>query len=344
MKKQILMILALSLAQGAIAMEPRVPTLKTMASRAVNIQLYKAAEKGNYNEVAKLLKAGAYVDATGDYSESALSAAARKGHEEVVKLLLENHALVDARDSDGATPLMYAPSVYIAELLLHAGADINAVDMSGDSVLHYELWHPNVIQSLLKAGANINAIDHKGRTVLSHAIEQHPNLVQFLLENGANIDTIDSAGSNPLLDAARTGNEELVMLLLTMPNRNMIESAFAAFNAVQRTQKPIKDIRGLLKEAFITQLVEDQMKHIARLTNYSYQDEFTLSEYMRTHSTLGTLLDPNNPASVARIRQRVEENIRRIIFGEPRQRPEPAQGLSQEEVEDIMGGWLPERE
>jgi hypothetical protein len=344
MKKQILIIITLFLAQGALAMQENVPTLKALARHAVNTQLYKAAEKGDYEQVAKLLKAGAYVNTKRDYQESPLGAATQAGHEKIVKLLLENHALVDARDADDATPLMYAPSVHIAELLLHAGADVNAVDRNGESVLHYALWHPNIIQSLLHAGANINAITPKGRSVLSYAIERNPSLVQFLLENGASIDTVDSEGSNPLLDAARTGNEELVMLLLTTPNRTMIESAIAGLRAIQKSRRLDRDTLWLLKQGFITQLVEEQMKRINLLTHYRYNNDFTLSEYMRNHDTLGTLLDPNNPQSVARIRQRVEENIRRTILRKPRQQLEPAQGLSQEEVDDIMGSWQPERE
>jgi len=340
MKKQILMIIALSLAQGAIAMEPRVPTLKAMANRAVNAQLWTAAQEGDYSKVAKLLKAGADVNAKGGYDESALEAAAQNGHEEIVKLLLENHALVDARDSDGATALMYASTADIIKLLVRANADINAIDQkNGRSILHYALWHPNVIQSLLEAGANINAVDHKGRSVLRYAINRHPNLVQFLLENGANVDTED------MLTAARTGNEELVMLLLTTPNRNMIDSAIAGLRAIQRSRRLTKHDVWVLKQGFITQLVEDQMRRIAELTNYRYDNnEFNLSEYMQTHDTLGILLDPNNPASVARIRQRVEDNIRRIMLRGPRQQLEPAQGLSQEEVDDIMGSWPTERE
>lgn len=317
MKKLILIIVALPLAQSAFAMEPLPShaedanvTLAQVAS--LDYQLYRAAEEGDYNKVAKLLKAGADVNATGDYGNSALAVAAENGHEEIVKLLLENHALVDAREAGGTTPLMWAASADIVELLLHAGADINAVDRDGRSVLYHALARPNIY------------------------------VIQSLLENGANIDTPSSKGDNPLIIAAHLGDEELVMLLLTSPNPRMIERAIAGFNAIERTHRPTKDIRWLLKQAFITQLVQDQMNRIAEVTNYSYgANGLTASDIASVsgYPNLSILLNPNIPASVARIRQRVEENISRLIFGEPRQPLEPAQGLTQEEVDDIMGRW-----
>jgi ankyrin repeat protein len=326
MKKQILMIVALSLTQGAFAMDP-LPSHTHYESHAeddatlaqvtsLDYQLYRAAEEGHYKEATRLLEEGATVNAVGDYDESALGAAARQGHEEVVKLLLRNHALIDAKDTDGATPLMRASTANIVELLLHAGADINAQDNEGRSVLHYAVASPNFY------------------------------VIQSLLENGANIDCTDNTGITPILQAAGLGNEELVLLLLATPNRNMIESAFAGFNAIQKKQKPTKDIRFLLKKAFVAQLVEDQMNRIAPAISYNSGVISSLMNVQIGHinPNVVDLFGPDNNPAYARIRQRVEDNIRRLILNEPRQQPEPAQGLSQEEVDEIMGSWLSEKE
>lgn len=264
MKNQILITVALSIAQCAIAMEPRAPGIVSyephaegyIAQPTLDYQLYSAAQRGDYNEAARALEAGANVNAIAEYSDPILG-------------------------------------------------DYN--------------------ESILAAGVK----------------QGHREVVQLLVENGANMNLPDEIGMTPILIAASKGGEELVMLLLTTPNRNMIESAFAAFNAIQRTQKPTKDIRYLLKRQFITQLVQDQMNRIApALTS----DPTVISSLMQTeigHSNpdVVALFDPQNTLAYARIRQRVEENISRLIFGEPRQPLEPAQGLTQEELDDIMGRW-----
>ena len=332
MKKQILIIAILSLAQGIIAMEPLpepVHLIRDANSLEIPIdalllieaekEFYKAAEEGDYNKVAKLLESGANANSKGDYDESALAVAARQGHEEIVKLLLENHALVDAREMGGTTPLMWASTADIVELLLRAGADINAVDNEGRSVLRHAVARPNfyVLQSLLENGASIE----------SSVISYNPVMA-----------------ASPLMTAAESGNEELVMLLLITPTRKMIIRALAGLKAIQKSQKPSRDVLWLLKKTLVAQLVQNQMDLIGKATTYRIGADGLSASDIASSPDLSTLLDPNNPASVARIRQRVEENISRFIFGEPRQPLEPAQGLTQEEVDDIMGSWLPERE
>jgi len=312
MKKQILITIALFLAQGALAMDQLPPNAHAEGyaegtgngacgtyGRIYEPPIYTAAENGDYNKVAKLLKEGADVNDNG-YGRSALAAAAEQGHQEVVKLLLKNHALVDARDSEGTTPLMHASTADIVNLLLRAGANINAIDNEGRSALHHALMHPNI------------------------------SVIQSLVENGTNIDLTDDIGMTPILKAASVGDEELVMGLVATPNRNMIERAIAGFNMIQKTQQPTKDIRWLLKQAFIAQLVEDQMNRIAPAINYNTAmiRSLMLTETGHVNENLVTLLDSHNPTSIARIRARVKENIERIILGEPRRQAKPAQELS----------------
>src|SRR2546423_15593265 len=60
-----------------------------------------ASRKGLEEIVRMLLQKGADVNAQGKSCRSALHAASRYGHEEVVRLLLDNGADVYARDKDG---------------------------------------------------------------------------------------------------------------------------------------------------------------------------------------------------------------------------------------------------
>ena len=65
--------------------------------------------------------------------------AAGYNHPEVVKLLLENGADIEAKDKGGLVPLHNACSYghyEVAELLIKYGADVNAVDLFNFSPLH----------------------------------------------------------------------------------------------------------------------------------------------------------------------------------------------------------------
>ena len=72
------------------------------------------------------------------HRETALAAAAARGHSQVVRILLAALASPSAADSHCATSLMRAAEgghVTVVRLLLLAGATINAVDERGDAAL-----------------------------------------------------------------------------------------------------------------------------------------------------------------------------------------------------------------
>jgi len=72
---------------------------------------------------------------------TALMMCAEEGDPEIVRLLLERGAAVNARDSEGFTPLMYAAAAIdrgdtqIIQMLLAAGADTEARTATGDTAL-----------------------------------------------------------------------------------------------------------------------------------------------------------------------------------------------------------------
>jgi uncharacterized protein len=85
--------------------------------------LMLASLKGQARLVQKLIDKGADVNKPG---WAPLHYAATRGHLEVMNILLENHAYIDASSPNGSTPLMMAalygtPSA--VKLLLEAGAD-----------------------------------------------------------------------------------------------------------------------------------------------------------------------------------------------------------------------------
>ncbi len=85
--------------------------------------LMLASLKGDLDLATQMVKKGADVNKTG---WTPLHYAASNGHVEVIKLLLENYAYIDAESPNGTTPLMMASlygSVEAVKLLVEEGAD-----------------------------------------------------------------------------------------------------------------------------------------------------------------------------------------------------------------------------
>ena len=84
---------------------------------------------------------------------------------DVLQLMLDRGADVNARTNQGHSVLHGFMTVPIAQQLLAAGADVNARDENGRTPLH-SAWDPRVARLYLEAGARPNARDNNGRTAL----------------------------------------------------------------------------------------------------------------------------------------------------------------------------------
>ena len=114
----------------------------------------------------------------------------------VIKTLLDNGADVNAHDSLGNTVLMYAcrfnADKDIVKMLIRYGANVNARDNNWKSVLMYASQNDNleILKILVQSGANVNAKMEDGTTALIIAAQNNPNIeiVKFLLDSGADIE------------------------------------------------------------------------------------------------------------------------------------------------------------
>ncbi|XP_076004013.1 cyclin-dependent kinase 4 inhibitor B [Genypterus blacodes] len=71
------------------------------------------------------------------------------------------------------------------------------------------------VEQLLRAGADVNGVNSHGRTPLQVMMMGSTPVAQILLERGADPNVADpSTGCTPLHDAARTGFEDTVRLLV----------------------------------------------------------------------------------------------------------------------------------
>ena len=165
-----------------------------------------------------------------------LKSAIRKGCDyikiDIINILLEKGADINAKDNYGRTPLMhaiqYGCSEEVIKILLEKGADINAKDNYGWTPLMHAIHEcececsKEVIKILLEKGADINAKNNYGWTPLMQAIHEcecececSKEVIKILLEKGADINAKDNYDCTPLmlLSSAHNNKKSYVNML-----------------------------------------------------------------------------------------------------------------------------------
>lgn len=125
--------------------------------------------------------------------QTALHLACRRGSSELVRAILEyREADVDVLDKDGDPPLVFALAAGSPECvcaLIERGANVRSRlrEGFGPSVAHVCAYHgqPDCMRELLLAGADPNAIDDEGESVLHRAVsKKYTDCALVILENG----------------------------------------------------------------------------------------------------------------------------------------------------------------
>jgi len=145
---------------------------------------------------------------------------------DTIRFFLERGADVDAVDEYHLTLLhvaSYHGSVKVARLLLQHGANINARNGEGQTLLHRALvgindgmWGDSfdAIQLLLENGADIDALDDDHLTPLHLASEYGSvRATRLLLEHGANVHLQNNDGYTPSQVASAKDHDKIVRLL-----------------------------------------------------------------------------------------------------------------------------------
>jgi ankyrin repeat protein len=128
-----------------------------LAKRLICLPLESAASEGSIELVRMLLEAGAPINAVSFGGSSALASATTFGHTKIVEILLDAGADPNLTDTEGRTPIMIAVRLgneQIFNLLLSAGADINRKNNTGETCLDIALVNNNdlILRCIKNAG------------------------------------------------------------------------------------------------------------------------------------------------------------------------------------------------
>uniref|UniRef100_A0A671XR08 Protein phosphatase 1 regulatory subunit 16A n=1 Tax=Sparus aurata TaxID=8175 RepID=A0A671XR08_SPAAU len=225
------------------------PESKRHVSFAASVALLEASARNDPDEVRYLLKNNVSPDLCNEDGLTALHQCCIDNYEEMVKILLDRGASVNAQDNELWTPLHAAATCGHAGLvkILIAHADLLAVNSDGN--MPYDLCEDDPtldiietamanrgitqeminetrasterkmlgdIQELLRRGEEVNQQDSQGATLLHIAAANgYVQAAELLLEGGARMDLRDSDGWQPLHAAACWGQMHVAELLVS---------------------------------------------------------------------------------------------------------------------------------
>ena len=175
-------------------------------------------ELDEIREAANILRKRDEYDgnAQDENGDTPLHRAVKKEQAFIVYVLVEMGVSVSTVNNKGCTPLHYAMSRDVAELLIAAKAPLN-VEHHKIAPLHAVSMRgtPEAVCSLLDHGAEINAQGGKGHTPLILAVlKGSTDTVRALLSRGAEVSLKSDDGRTALVHAAYEGKAESASLLL----------------------------------------------------------------------------------------------------------------------------------
>jgi ankyrin repeat protein len=184
--------------------------------------LGNALDYGYDRVIARAIASGKFqIDSQNSSAKKILLWASSNGSETLAKsLLVGDPTLVDSRDFLNRTPLFLAAmegSLEVIEVLLEAGADIDA-NRHDDNALCIAIsrGRKEIVALLLDKGANVNASTGSNNNAISVASSQgNKEMINLLLAKGANVNPMNAGCCAALQQASAKGHKEIVELLIS---------------------------------------------------------------------------------------------------------------------------------
>ena len=160
------------------------------------MRLHKVLEEGNHGEAENLIKERVNVNSEDEWGDTPLYIASFLGYVELVEELIMNGA--DVNIKGGAR--LEKEGLGLCETALHGAA---------------RRGHEEIAEMLINAGANVNAQDKNGCTPLYRAcVYGHEEVVEMLLEKGAGVAIENNCKITPYNRAVWCGHDRVAKVLL----------------------------------------------------------------------------------------------------------------------------------
>lgn len=182
--------------------------------------LLRLGDSEDLDDITKLLNSGANVNARNSNGETPLMLAIVEGHLDSVKLFFEHGAYVNDSADDGTTPLMlaaYCGHVEILKFLIQEGAALDASLNGSDTALYFAINNGSdeAAVELIINGTEVNTIFRSsGWPPLLSVIQNNKvDIVEWLLEAGADY-TVKIGTTTALGLAAKYGFVDILDILI----------------------------------------------------------------------------------------------------------------------------------
>ncbi len=139
-----------------------------------------------------------------DTAQERLLSAIKSGLSANVERAIFDGANVNAWDDENCTPLMQAVAgncnLEILRMLIEKGADVNAQDAGGRTALLHAVIaeRKEMVMFLIRNGANVDPRDDSWTPLHHAACQGNLEIVRFLVESGADINARTKTGETPL--------------------------------------------------------------------------------------------------------------------------------------------------
>ena len=188
-----------------------------------NMELIQATQEERYKDCERILAKGTWNTDTLDHEtkQTALHYVARHGKLQHIKLLLKYNANYNAQDSSGNTPLhlsiLYDHQNSSKEILKCDNLQINLANDDQKTPLHLAVEKGNIdiVDKLLNMRPDHNAVDSSGNTVLHLAAAGgYLDCCESILKHNADkINARNNDENTPLHLAIKNGNSNIIACL-----------------------------------------------------------------------------------------------------------------------------------
>ena len=146
------------------------------------------------------------------------AAVKNRGASKLIAFILDQRALVNARNKEGETALHIAVRMNQrenGEFLISRGADIFAANSAGESPLYLALASSGGVRQWLFNPRTITARDGLGNTMLHYAAQWKMDThISFIIQRGATLEAANATGETPLFMAVKNDGASTVRTLL----------------------------------------------------------------------------------------------------------------------------------